>query len=364
MRLLKRRIIVAILSVAMAFTMFPLIGANNTYAFEGDLPDVGDGIYAFIQEDDLIFYVESGYDDECFLDPTAGGTDWEDFKNNELIAGAYKDVNRIFLGNGIYGIGEGFFEGMTNIDTIAIPETIGDYVTTGKGIHKDAFKGCDNITRLYYGGTRGEWDQVVSYMNLPEGNDAIIRASEAYCNDPSMKYTDVSKAKNTAFTRKYTGTWIRPIPNLTYNGEKLEKGFDFAVRYTKNKNVGKANIHVAGRNHFKGTRTVNFKIYPLGTYVKKVTSPAKKKIKVTWERQGRYMTQTRITGYQVKISRSKNFTKSTTSTAKVKGYSKLSKTFKVKKSHKRYYAKVRTYKVVNGVTYWSKWSKLKSRVSK
>lgn len=41
-----------------------------------------------------------------------------------------------------------------------------------------------------------------------------------------------------------------------------------------------------------------------------------------------------------------------------------SKTIKGLKSGKRYYVKVRTYKVSNGKTYYSSWSKVKSAVVK
>lgn len=60
-------------------------------------------------------------------------------------------------------------------------------------------------------------------------------------------------------------------------------------------------------------------------------------------------------GYQIKYSTSKKFTKKTTKTVKVKGTTKTIQ--KLKK--KTYYVKVRTYKKVNGTTYYSKWSAVK-----
>lgn len=62
-------------------------------------------------------------------------------------------------------------------------------------------------------------------------------------------------------------------------------------------------------------------------------------------------------GYQIKLSTSKKFTKKTTKTVKVK-YSKS--TVKKLKSKKKYYVKVRAYKTQNGKSVYSAWSKIKT----
>ena len=63
-----------------------------------------------------------------------------------------------------------------------------------------------------------------------------------------------------------------------------------------------------------------------------------------------------MTGYQVKYSTSKKFTKSTTKTIGVKT---TSKTVKSLKKGKTYYVKVRTYKTVKGTKYYSGYSAVK-----
>ena len=63
------------------------------------------------------------------------------------------------------------------------------------------------------------------------------------------------------------------------------------------------------------------------------------------------------TGYQIKVSTSKKFTKKTTKTVKVTSSKTTVK--KLKKS-KKYYVKVRAYKTKNSKTVYSKWSKVKS----
>ncbi len=86
---------------------------------------------------------------------------------------------------------------------------------------------------------------------------------------------------------------------------------------------------------------------------------AKKSFKVKWTKKSS------VSGYEIKYSTSKKFKKKASSTTKVKGANKSSKKIKKLKgkklkSNKRYYVKVRAYKVVNGKTYYSKWSKVKS----
>ena len=71
------------------------------------------------------------------------------------------------------------------------------------------------------------------------------------------------------------------------------------------------------------------------------------------------MKKSRITGYQIQVARNKAFTKNS-KTVTVKGFSKTSKKIKGLKSKTRYYVRIRTYMTVDGVEYYSNWSKVKS----
>ena len=65
-----------------------------------------------------------------------------------------------------------------------------------------------------------------------------------------------------------------------------------------------------------------------------------------------------VSGYQLQYSTKKNMKKSKTKT--FKGQYKLNGSVKKLKKNKKYYVRVRSYKIVNGKRYYSKWSKVKT----
>ena len=81
-----------------------------------------------------------------------------------------------------------------------------------------------------------------------------------------------------------------------------------------------------------------------------MTSPKTKQLKAT------YTKVSGVTGYKITYSTSSKFTKATTKSVNASGTSKvISKLTK----GKTYYVKVRTYKTVKGVKYYSGYSEVK-----
>ena len=85
----------------------------------------------------------------------------------------------------------------------------------------------------------------------------------------------------------------------------------------------------------------------------KVKATGKKKLKLTWAASAGSRD-----GVQIRYSVKKNMKKA--KTAKVKKANAKAKAIKKLKSGKKYFVQVRAYKVVNGKTYWSGWSKKKA----
>ena len=53
---------------------------------------------------------------------------------------------------------------------------------------------------------------------------------------------------------------------MKYNGEILQKGVDYTVSYSNNRNVGTATVRITGKGNYTGTITKTFKIVDNGDY--------------------------------------------------------------------------------------------------
>ncbi|MGN0521072.1 MAG: fibronectin type III domain-containing protein, partial [Eubacterium sp.] len=73
---------------------------------------------------------------------------------------------------------------------------------------------------------------------------------------------------------------------------------------------------------------------------------------------------TQTTGYQIQYSTSSKFTSKTTKTVTVSKNKTTSKTISKLKAKKKYYVRVRTYKIVSGKKIYSAWSKAKTVTTK
>lgn len=92
------------------------------------------------------------------------------------------------------------------------------------------------------------------------------------------------------------------------------------------------------------------------TKIKKVAAK-KKALTVKWQKKSG------VTGYEVQVALKKNFKKGLKSQT-IKSAGKTSVTIKKLKAKKTYYVRVRAYKVVNGETYISDWSAVKTKKTK
>ena len=96
---------------------------------------------------------------------------------------------------------------------------------------------------------------------------------------------------------------------------------------------------------------------PKTTKIKSLT-PGSKKVKVTWKKGTKGITD----GYQIRYSKKSNFSKP--KYKNIKGQKKYKTTIKKLKKNKKYYFQIRTYKVVSGKKYYSDWSKTKKTKTK
>lgn len=117
----------------------------------------------------------------------------------------------------------------------------------------------------------------------------------------------------------------------------------------KAKSAGTATITVTAAetaNYYKGVKKITIKVIPAATAIQSLKKKGKG-FTVKWKKVSG------ITGYQIQYSTKINF--SSKKTVTVKKPSATSKTVSGLKKGKRYYVRIRTYKKVNGKTYYSGW---------
>ena len=162
----------------------------------------------------------------------------------------------------------------------------------------------------------------------------------------------ISKCTVSLSATSYTYDGKVKAPTVTVknaNGAKLTKDTHYTVTYASGrKNVGTYKVTIKMLGNYTGTKTLTFKITPPKTTVASLTAGTKK-ITVNLTKK-----TTQTTGYQIQYSTSKDFTNAKTVT--IANNSTVKTTLTGLTAAKTYYVRVRTYKTVNDVKYYSDWS--------
>lgn len=156
------------------------------------------------------------------------------------------------------------------------------------------------------------------------------------------------KLSATAYT--YDGTAKTPTVTVKdAKGNTLAKNTDYTVSYASGrKNVGSYKVTIKGKGNYSFTKTLTFKINPVKSAISKLAA-GKQYLTVRWAKK-----TTQTTGYQIQYGLKKDFSGAKTVT--IKPNTTLSKTIKNLKSAKIYYVRIRTFRTISGVNYYSGWS--------
>ena len=282
-----------------------IVGKNKDYAFYG------------LELMPWQNYYE-GYD-ECYI---------------KIIDSTVNIKNTVTYGEDIFNIGIDAQDADLIIQNSKVDIVVENGVTWGylTGLYREE-------TGKYYGGlfSMDEKSNIkfrVINTELPTEN---LYATYFYKDDIKAKYIYTGEAPNGVLTNKKdilnTHSWIDE------RSECLSAFMEMTPTYRNNDN-----------------KPVNNDVKnPSTTKIRKVKSK-KRTLKVTWEKVKE------ATGYKIQYSLKKNFKKSKIKT--VKKASTTSLTIKKLKSKKKYYIRIRTYKIVGGKTYQSNWSKAKAKKTK
>ena len=204
-------------------------------------------------------------------------------------------------------------------------------------------------------------DYVLSYKNNVNAGTAtvLITGKGDYADTVTKTFTivpaSIAKASVSGIkTKTYTGRALSQKPVLKLGKKTLAEGTDYTVSYQNNKAVGKAVMVMKGKGNHTGAVRKTFIILPKKTSLQKLTAGTET-FKATWTK----LKPAAASGYQIQYSLKKNF-KSGKKTVTIKGYKNNTRIIKKLKVKKRYYVRIRTYKKVGKVTYYSGWSKTQS----
>lgn len=144
------------------------------------------------------------------------------------------------------------------------------------------------------------------------------------------------KLKKTKFV--YDGKKKKPeVVIKNTKGKEISSKY-YNVTFTGNKKVGKAAAKISFKTRYSGAVTRNFVIIPKGTSLSKLKAGSKS-FTAKWKKQ-----TSQTTGYQLQYATNSKFTKDK-KTVTIKSAKTASKKIKKLKAGKKYYVRVRTYKV-------------------
>lgn len=200
--------------------------------------------------------------------------------------------------------------------------------------------------------------KTISIKKATTSNSGSITKKCSNCGaSNTSKILKISSVKLNTTSYTYTGTSKTPKVTIKRsNGEILPSKYYTVTYPTGRKNVGTYKVKISFKDLYSGTKTLSFTIKPKTTSISKITSGSKK-FKINWKKQ-----KVQTTGYQIQYSRNSNFKKSKNIT--ISKNKTTSKVISKLSSKKKYYARIRTYKTINGKRYYSNWSSKKAITTK
>lgn len=148
----------------------------------------------------------------------------------------------------------------------------------------------------------------------------------------------------------YDGGKKKPTVVIKDSKDRAIAASDYTLTYSDNRNVGLAKVTIKFKNSYSGTMAKTFSILPKATKIKKMQAKANM-VKVNLKKQAE-----QTTGYQVQVATDKKYTKNVKNIY-TKTNSQTTITVSDLKKAKKYYVRVRSYKLVKGKKYYSDWSK-------
>lgn len=200
------------------------------------------------------------------------------------------------------------------------------------------------------GHVEGDW--IVHPATMTTSGERIKECTRCQALLDAQYYAQIKTVKLSATKYTYNGKVRNPAVNVyDLNGKKLVKGTDYTVtNATGRKLAGKYKVTVKFQGNYKGTKTLYFTINPAVPGVKSITAGTRS-LKLTMaSKPSAKGASTYQIAYRVKGTKTWKYTTTTSAT----------KTIKSLKKGKVYQVRIRAYKTVNKVKYYSNWTAIKT----
>ena len=273
-----------------------------------------------------------------------------------------------------------FLDSLSGEETTKAPETTTKVAETTTKVAETTTKAPETTTKVAETTTKTPETTTKVAETTTKAPETTTKTAETTTKTPETT-TKVAETttKTPETTTKVAETTTKPSETTTKVAETTTKVPETTTKVaevtTKNDEITKfvttesQQVTTTGNGKNEGTTTTNAVIRDNGNVttnssvgnVKVPKVKIKKAIKKRSAKKAKIKLRAAkgVNGYQIKISTSKKFKK-----AKTKKYKKAKFTIKKLKANKKYYIRVRAYKVVNGITYYGKWSKRKIKMKK
>lgn len=245
-------------------------------------------------------------------------------------------VSSIVLPSSLKSIGYYAFNDCTKLSSVKIPSKV-DYIGSG------AFHMLAYPSKIYA-------STVWQYETL--NSDYYVDLDRTTVYLPIYKYSISLSASSLV----YNGKARTPSVTVKNGHNVLTRGEDYTVVYPAGrKNVGKYTVTIKGKGGLTGSATRAFTIRPKAAPITSL-SRLNNGFKVKWAKR-----TVQVTGYELAYKRvgTNGWT-----TKKIANYKTNFKSITGLRDKKTYQVKVRTYKTVNGVKYYSAWTGIKTVTTK
>lgn len=204
---------------------------------------------------------------------------------------------------------------------------------------------------------------VAYYNNVNAGTASVVvtgigayahigNITKNFTINPILYNSSNASIKLSKTKYSYDGKLKRPAVTVYDSASNVIPSEYYTVNYLGNASPGKKKVTVTFKGNYSGSLYKTYTIIPKKQSVTSIKSPSYKKIKVYWKKDKT------VSGYQVQYSTSSKFNKDRKALTVSKKY--RYKTIKTSKSNRKYYVRVRAYKVIDGKKVYGSWSKAKS----